>query len=98
MREDWGEGSLFFSPRQFFARALLPGRLEQASLLTDLYILLAYKALEGGKDECEMDNGTLAIITPDQYDEACNIMANYFLPDNSLCKSFGVTWNELFMK
>ena len=41
-----------------------------------------------------MDNGTLAIITPDQYDEACNIMANYFFPDNPLCKSFGVTWNE----
>lgn len=47
------------------------------------------------KDEYEMDNGTLAIITPDQYDEACNIMANYFFPDNPLFKSFGVTWNEL---
>ncbi|KAM7431002.1 hypothetical protein ABFA07_018366 [Porites harrisoni] len=66
-----------------------------SAVMERLTLEKAIQALEGVKDEYEMDNGTLAIITPDQYDEACNIMANYFFPDNPLFKSFGVTWNEL---
>ena len=45
-----------------------------------------------------MENGKLAIITPDRYDEACDIMANHFFPDNPLCQAFGVSWNDDIQK
>ena len=45
-----------------------------------------------------MDNGRLAIITSDRYDETYDIMANDFTPDEPLCRSFGVTWNEDFRR
>ena len=44
----------------------------------------------------ETDTDRLAIITPDRYTEACDVMAKYFVPDEPLCISFGVTWCEEF--
>ena len=36
----------------------------------------------------------MAIIRPDFYDKAIEIMANHFTVDEPLCQAFGVTWNK----
>ncbi|XP_045165945.2 uncharacterized protein LOC123529616 [Mercenaria mercenaria] len=56
----------------------------------------AMTALRNIQNKFEMENGRLAIITPDRYKETYDIMANDFTPDEPLCRSFGVSWNEDF--
>ncbi|KAL4239106.1 hypothetical protein ACF0H5_003809 [Mactra antiquata] len=54
----------------------------------------AVQALDKVKSEFEVENGRLAIITPDRYAETYDIMGNHFIPDEPLCRSFGVVWEE----
>ncbi|KAL4225900.1 hypothetical protein ACF0H5_013888 [Mactra antiquata] len=51
-------------------------------------------ALDKVKSEFEVENGRLAIITPDRYAETYDIMGNHFTHDEPLCRSFGVVWEE----
>lgn len=48
------------------------------------------------RSEYEPEDGYLAVITPDRYSDACNIMANHFTPDEPLCRAFQVSWSNDF--
>ncbi|KAL4225901.1 hypothetical protein ACF0H5_013889 [Mactra antiquata] len=51
-------------------------------------------ALDKVKSEFEVENGRLAIITPDRYADTYDMMANHFTPAEPLCRSFGVVWEK----
>lgn len=57
---------------------------------------MATEALDKVKAQFELDNGRLAIITPDRYEETYDIMGNHFVPDEPLSRAFGVTWHDDF--
>ena len=66
----------------------------------DLWIRnISLQALDKVKVEYEIVNGKLAIITPDRYEEAYDILANDFIPYEPLSQAFGLTnWDERFKK
>ncbi|KAL4225902.1 hypothetical protein ACF0H5_013890 [Mactra antiquata] len=66
------------------------------SIIDSLTLDKAVLALDKVKSEFEVENGRLAIITPDRYAETYDIMGNHFTPDEPLCRSFGVVWDKEF--
>lgn len=59
-----------------------------------LYFCL--QALNNIRCEFETDDGRLAIVTPDRYEEVYDILENHFIPDEPLCTSFGTPWDKAF--
>ena len=66
------------------------------NVVDNLTVEKATQALDKVRAEYETDNSRLAIITPDRYEEICDIMAHHFAPDEPLSRGFGVTWNKEF--
>jgi len=68
------------------------------SIVDSLTLEKATEALDRIKGKFETENGKLAIITPDLYDQAFDILVNHFFPDAPLSKAFGVTWSKVLEK
>ncbi|XP_060554176.1 uncharacterized protein LOC132715204 [Ruditapes philippinarum] len=56
------------------------------------------KTLDNIKEDYETNDERLEIITSDRYDDIYDVIENHFIPDESLCRAFGVKWHEDFRK
>lgn len=56
-------------------------------------LLFVLQAFDKIKSCFPLDGGHLELITQDRYDDVKDIMVNHFMPDETICKAFGVVWN-----
>ena len=52
-----------------------------------------FQAFDKVKNQYPVSGGHLALITEDRYTEIKDILANHFMPDETICGAFNVVWN-----
>ncbi|XP_052286730.1 arylalkylamine N-acetyltransferase-like 2 [Dreissena polymorpha] len=66
------------------------------SVCSNLTLERSQQALDKIRGNFDTENERLEIVTPDRYTEVFEILKHHFVPDEPLCRTFGVQWEQEF--